>query len=121
MDALKHTTRALRPAGRVCTALMLIVFTYFGLAKGGGGLPVLLPSDLALHFAGYLVLAATVRFSFIWHTLAIVSGLFAYSFVIEVIQHFIPTRFFDLWDLLANLCGILAGTAIGVLVNRWVG
>jgi len=39
-------------------------------------------------------------------------GCFVYGFSIEILQHFLPHRSFDLFDMLANSIGIILGRLI---------
>ncbi len=50
----------------------------------------------------------------------------SYSFIIECIQHFIPSRMFDLFDMLANVLGTFLGVILYYLIiekclNKWSG
>ena len=60
------------------------------------------------HAAGYLVLSALAWLTFkknnIWIILA---GILILGVVLEIIQYALPTRSFNIYDLLANLIGVL--------------
>ena len=76
--------------------------------------------DKPSHFIAYLILFIIVKkvhAKSYYLTCAI--ACFAYSFIIECIQCFIPTRCFDGLDLIANSLGIFLGIAIyRLLIER---
>ena len=62
------------------------------------------------HFVAFLVLALLVDFSFPnsrFNTDKIFS-LIAYGFSLEIIQYFLPHRMFSLFDIAADILGLLA-------------
>ncbi len=89
-------------------AAAITIFTYFATT------PVHLPpgnTDNFLHFIGNFLLFISARLAFLkfkghWFVL-----LFAliYGTAMETVQNFLPTRYFDPQDLLANWCGVFAG------------
>lgn len=89
--------------------VMLVIYTYLGLTPHPeNSVPVF--NDLLMHFFGYL--AAGISISFArprWPYWQRAVFLIAYSFAIEVGQHFNPPRTFSLADLVANTVGVLAG------------
>ncbi len=73
--------------------------------------------DKASHFIAYLFLfmfikKVHVRFNY----LSCMVICCSYSFIIECIQHFIPSRMFDLFDMLANALGALLGMILYYLI-----
>jgi VanZ family protein len=65
--------------------------------------------DKINHFAAFFVLALLVDFSFPnfrFNTVKIVS-LIAYGFLLEIIQNFLPYRMFSLFDISADIFGLL--------------
>jgi len=69
--------------------------------------------DKWTHFITYLILfiiAKIVHTRFNYLTCAI--ACFIYSFIMECIQYFIPNRYFEGLDLLANSLGIILGMVI---------
>jgi glycopeptide antibiotics resistance protein len=77
-------------------------------------------NDLLLHGIGYLIAVISAfiaypRLNRFWHWLLF---LFAYSFLIECIQYFLPWRSFSVLDLLANGSGVIAGYLIVVAAVR---
>ena len=101
---------------------LLALYTYMGLSRSGAELTTI-ASDKLLHFSGYVVfiisamLAYGKRRSFI----LLFTLLFAYSVLIECIQYFLPYRTFDVRDILANLAGLIVGSIIWFVINRFVG
>ena len=97
---------------------LLVITTYFGVARGGLGLSITV-SDLLLHFIGYTVLMLSGMLANGNHPRRLFAGLLVYSIVIETIQYFLPYRTFSLTDILANLAGLGAGSFIWWLGNRY--
>ncbi|MCW8195410.1 hypothetical protein F6455_11485 [Proteobacteria bacterium 005FR1] len=75
-------------------------------------------SDKVLHAAGWFGLTLSLRAA--WPSPRLpwwaVFGLLLYSLLIEFVQHFLPTRLFDLWDFVANGVGILLAYGLGRLI-----
>ena len=65
--------------------------------------------DKPLHTLGWLALCLSLRLALPFHHSIhpAAAWLFAYSILIEVIQHFVPSRQFSVLDILANGAGIL--------------
>lgn len=108
-----------RPACVTQFVIMLVIYTFLGLTRNTGEL---LPeyNDLTMHFVGYLV--AGISISFAWPKAALWQrGLFllTYSVAIEIGQHFLPPRTFDLMDIAANGLGILAGLLLFRIGKRY--
>lgn len=89
--------------------LLLLFYSYMGLSPDPGA-AVAGYSDWLLHGLGYLVAGISAGLALpqqpAWRRAA---GLFGYSLAIEIGQHFIPHRGFELQDLAANGTGILLG------------
>ena len=94
---------------RVLLCISLVVITY--LATTALEFAVVSSSyDKINHFLAFLVLALLVDFSFPnsrFNTDKIFS-LIAYSFSLEIIQYFLPHRTFSLFDIAADILGLLA-------------
>lgn len=70
--------------------------------------------DKILHFVGYILLYLSAKCAYSkrpGHGVILIA-LFAYSLCIEIGQHFVPPRTFDIFDLLANGSGLLVGLAL---------
>ena len=76
--------------------------------------------DKANHFAGYFLLYATLDLGYLTSKklLAKLALVLGYSVLIEIIQYFIPSRQFSLFDILANFLGILLYLALLPLAFR---
>ncbi len=69
--------------------------------------------DKASHFIAYMILFIIVKKVHTksnYLTCAIIC--FVYSFILECIQYFVPNRYFDVLDMLANALGMVLGMAI---------
>lgn len=90
----------------------MLFYTYMGLAPDPGA-AVAGYSDWLLHGLGYLVAGVCAGLALpqrpAWQRLA---GLLGYSLAIEIAQHFIPHRGFELKDLAANGSGLLLGQLV---------
>lgn len=64
-------------------------------------------ADKVVHFGLFFVLAATMHLAFRPHLLMAVPILFIYAVSIEAIQHFVPGRGADVWDVVADMAGVL--------------
>ncbi|MFK5985603.1 MAG: VanZ family protein [Pseudomonadota bacterium] len=65
--------------------------------------------DKANHLLAFFVLALFSHFSFIDkpHYKVIIFPLLGYAFFIELVQYFLPFRSFSVFDIVADLCGII--------------
>ena len=97
-----------RAGARLLLALALMVVTWLMLspAAGQGGIPI---NDKVAHALVFGLLALLTHASwperdFDWR---LGLPLLTYGLAIEVIQYFVPGRFFSLLDLLADGVGIL--------------
>lgn len=64
--------------------------------------------DKVVHFVLFFVLAATMHLAFrprMWFALPLLLG---YAVAIEVIQHYVPGRGADVWDVVADMVGVAA-------------
>jgi len=96
-----------KTAFRTCFVILFVAAAYFSLT------PVYYPvmhlfRDKINHFVGYFLLYATLDLGFatsekLFRKFLLVLG---YSVLLEILQHFTPTRQFSLFDILANFLGI---------------
>ena len=77
-------------------------------------------SDKAVHFSAYAVMAAAVgTFCHVpGRILGWVGLTVAISGLLEVGQHFVPSRTMDIFDLAANASGAVCGALLALL---WIG
>ena len=88
-------------------------------------------NDKLVHFASYFIL--TVWFSGLFsrfaHYLVIAAIVIALGAGLDVLQSTTATRYFDLFDVLANAAGALVGFVLSIVlvggwcarVERWIG
>ncbi|RUO24418.1 hypothetical protein CWE09_11175 [Aliidiomarina minuta] len=61
--------------------------------------------DKAVHFTLFFVLAASMHYAFRLHWSWSMLLLTGYGIAIEVIQHHLPARGADVWDVVADVAG----------------
>ena len=96
-------------------AAALTIFTYLTTT------PQHIPAgntDVILHFSGNLLLFLSARVAFLkfkshWFVL---SFALIYGSAMEISQYFLPTRYFDPQDLVANWLGVFAGLSLALLI-----
>ncbi len=64
-------------------------------------------SDILNHFAAFFVLSFLLEQGFGSGVRSAFAILFSYGLFIETVQHFLPSRCFDLLDLAVDLAGVL--------------
>ena len=99
--------------------LLLGIYTWLGVAPAD---TTILGSynDKLMHYIGYIILMNSCLFAYGTRPRkAVMFGmLLLYSFMIEVIQYFLPYREFSLLDLLANGLGLITGQVLGLTAVR---
>lgn len=108
-----------RAGFRLVLILALLVITWLTLTPSPGALTQSINDKLA-HTLAFLVLAFLSHGSwpdqnFDWRFIV---PLMAYGLLLELLQHFIPNRFFSLLDLIADWGGVLLYLALIPLVSR---
>lgn len=100
--------------------VLLIAYTYLGLTPHPeNAVPVF--NDLLMHFIGYIIAAISISFARpLWPFWQRALFLIAYSFAIEVGQHFNPPRTFSLADMLANSTGVILGLLVVFILTKYV-
>ena len=83
-----------------------------GVFRGGG--------DKLLHLSGYLILFLSLDSAFARgrHWVGKFISLLLYSWVVEILQHFLPPRQYSLGDLAANLAGLAMGLVAAMILRR---
>lgn len=89
--------------------ILITVFTYLGLTPAPEeSIPMF--NDKLMHCSGYFIAGISISFAVPrWAFLARAAFLILYSIGIEIGQHFMPPRTFDVFDICANSTGVLLG------------
>lgn len=98
--------------------LFLLATTYLSLtSRPPGALEVF--SDKILHSVGYFLLMMSCNLAYCPYRKlpGKILLLLGFSIIIEVIQHFIPTRQFSWLDIIANLTGLTWGLLVIVYLK----
>jgi len=98
--------------------VMLGLYIWLGLTPSPE-LYVPIFNDKLMHFSGYFVAAFSISFAYP-HQRALLkaSFLILFSICIEIGQHFMPPRTFDVLDICANSVGVLVGLTCVYLLTR---
>lgn len=102
--------------------VLLVAFTYLGLTPSPeNSIPMF--NDKLMHCSGYFVAGISISFAFPrWTFLQRAAFLIIYSIGIEIGQHFMPPRTFDVYDVCANSTGVFLGLSFVLLLiknTRW--
>ena len=99
---------------------LLALYTYLGLTPHPEtSVPVF--NDLLMHFAGYIVAGISISFARpLWPGWQRAAFLIAFSFAIEIGQHFNPPRTFSWSDMLANSGGVILGLVIVWVLQKYL-
>jgi VanZ family protein len=99
---------------------LLALYTYLGVTPHPeASVPVF--NDLLMHFAGYIVAGISISFARpLWPVWQRALFLVAFSFAIEIAQHFNPPRTFSWSDMLANSGGVILGLAIVWVLQKYL-
>ena len=104
---------------RILLLLLFLVISY--LAFTPRRFPIIERTwDKLDHFAAFFALALATDFSFprLKYGIVKILPLLAYGVLIEIIQHFLPYRDFDLRDVVADAVGLFGYAASLPLVRR---
>jgi VanZ family protein len=98
---------------------LIVFYIYMSLSKPGADLASSY-NDLILHFIGYAILinSSLLAYGISSKKINRFIYLFAFSFTMEIIQHFVPYREFSFLDLMANALGLFIGLIIGLTTFR---
>jgi VanZ family protein len=98
--------------------LLLMLFTWLGLT-GNPSEHIPMYNDKLMHFSGYFIAGFSISFAFprwlLWQRALF---LITFSIGIEIGQHFLPPRTFDLLDIVANSAGVMAGLACVIFLYK---
>lgn len=92
--------------------ILLVAYTYLGLTSHPEN-TIQTFNDKLMHFSGYFVAAFSISFAVPqWNFWSRAIFLTSYSIAIEIGQHFMPPRTFDVFDICANCSGVLTGLLV---------
>jgi VanZ family protein len=99
---------------------LLALYTYLGLTPHPeASVPVF--NDLLMHFVGYIAAGVSISFARpLWPLWQRAAFLIAFSFAIEIGQHFNPPRTFSLTDMLANSGGVILGLTMVFVLQKYL-
>jgi VanZ family protein len=90
-------------------SILIGIFTFLGLTPDPeNSVPMF--NDKLMHASGYFIAGISISFAFPhWSFLQRAAFLIIYSMGIEIGQHFMPPRTFDVFDICANSTGVILG------------
>jgi len=99
-------------------AVLIGIFTFLGLTPSPEE-TVPMFNDKLMHCSGYFVAGISISFAFPrWSFLQRAAFLIIYSIGIEIGQHFMPPRTFDVFDICANSTGVFLGLMFIALLAK---
>jgi VanZ family protein len=117
VPAQATTRRRLLLTARIALLLGVVAVSVLSLIPSDE-LPEVTLSDKIQHGLAYMALAAVGVAAFADRTarLSIAAGLFVLGMVLEALQRFVPGRYFDVWDMVANGAGVVLGYVVMLIV-----
>lgn len=106
---------------KICAAVLTLSVVIMSLLPGNAQVPTFDIWDKALHAFGYGVIsfAAFIAFQGPKNTALKIAGFYcALGILLECAQYFIPGRYYEAADMLANLVGILIAWGLYSLFRR---
>jgi len=92
--------------------ILLVIYVYLGLSPHPEN-TVPMFNDKLMHFSGYFVSAFSISFALPrWPFLQRAIFMIVFSIGIEIGQHFMPPRTFDVFDICANSVGVIVGLGV---------
>lgn len=94
---------------RALFIFLLIASIFFSLKQTTGVIPDIFAADKVVHLFAYFTLMLALDFSYrpghslVWKAMAII----IYSAMMEVAQGYVPGRDSSMWDIIANISGVL--------------
>jgi len=77
--------------------------------------------DKANHFIAFFVLYILLDYGFkIFTTFGKVSLLMIFAIQIEIVQYFIPNRYFSILDVVADVIGIVIAIGVMAFYNKYI-
>ena len=76
--------------------------------------------DKVVHFSTFLLLSTIFLFAYTFSKLFIATALLMtlFGLLIEVVQLYIPNRLFSIYDLVADILGVLAALLVYMLIHK---
>lgn len=103
----KHL-RKIRFLSRVIFLFFIFIISYIAFLPNYDNLPEFTSlSDVLNHFMAFFVLALFLDLGFSSKISNAIIILVWYGFFIEIVQHYLPNRIFDLIDVLVDMTGVL--------------
>ena len=106
--------------------LLVSVLILVAVLIPGGNLPDVNRGgyDKLIHFGMFLVWVVALQFDFGTKSLSrriffLLAGV-AFSALTEVVQILVEGRSFDMYDMIADVVGLIAGLLIGPTIIRWL-
>ena len=97
--------------------ILLFIYAFLGLT-GEPGNYVPMFNDKLMHSGGYYVAAYSISFAFpYWKLWFRAVFVILFSIGIEIGQHFLPPRTFDVLDICANSTGVIVGLFVVALLT----
>ena len=102
-------------------AILIGIFTFLGLTPNPeNSVPMF--NDKLMHASGYFIAGISISFAFpLWSFLQRAAFLIIYSICIEIGQHFMPPRTFDVFDICANSTGVFLGLLFMLALTKNIG
>jgi VanZ family protein len=98
---------------RHLTLFLWLIITTLAFIPSYEPLPEIMSlSDKLNHFVAFAVLLIFTHYSRIVGFKKLIGVLVGYALFIEVVQHFLPTRYFSLLDVVADGIGVVIGVVI---------
>jgi VanZ family protein len=114
---------AFRPNGILLLWAGALLLAAWGEMLPGSSAPIVALSrtnlsDKLMHFGTYSVIAFIPAFGLGFHTaMRCIVTTELVGMGLEIVQRIVPDRSFDLYDVLANTMGVLAGTVLAVAIR----
>ena len=102
-------------------AILIGIFTFLGLTPNPeNSVPMF--NDKLMHASGYFIAGISISFAFpLWSFLQRAAFLIIYSICIEIGQHYMPPRTFDVFDICANSTGVFLGLLFMLALTKNIG
>ena len=102
----KHLLK-IRLFSRIIFIFLITIISYIAFLPNYDNLPEFTSlSDILNHFMAFLILALFLDLGFSAKIKNAIFILVCYGFFIEVVQHYLPNRVFDLLDVLVDTLGV---------------